>query len=268
MSKNLTELIKTIKNKQSTTSSSSIDKSPANSTFPSDLVLDENSSTAEFRKYLENLKQSYLEKLTFSCPPKMLTNSLNLTSKKSIFPNWNTENTDSIAKMVKNSSQENIKNLLLNNSRPLLSENSNVRRSLLYDYNKNDSLISEESGRNASNKKQSLLSAKSSFNVSNRNDELKENHALSSLDDTSLPLDLTKTQVLSRLVQIREYLKQAYTMLATLQTSNDLSNYSSQMNKLHSLIDHLKDQEKGYMELLDSFLQLNNSQNWVMQYFI
>lgn len=31
------------------------------------------------------------------------------------------------------------------------------------------------------------------------------------------------------------------------------SNYSAQMTKLHSLIDHLKDQENGYMELLQSF---------------
>jgi hypothetical protein len=30
-------------------------------------------------------------------------------------------------------------------------------------------------------------------------------------------------------------------------------NYSSQMNKLHSLIDHLKEQEKGYLDLLNSF---------------
>jgi hypothetical protein len=30
-------------------------------------------------------------------------------------------------------------------------------------------------------------------------------------------------------------------------------NYASQMNKLHSLIDHLKDQEKGYLDLLNSF---------------
>ena len=85
---------------------------------------------------------------------------------------------------------------------------------------------------------------------------------------------------MSRLVQIREYLKQAYSMLATLQTSNDLVrkkllfaqtpqlfffyifrkffskvSYSNQMNKLHSLIDHLKDQEKGYMDLLNSFIK-------------
>ncbi len=42
-------------------------------------------------------------------------------------------------------------------------------------------------------------------------------------------------------------------MLSTLQDSNDLINYASQMNKLHSLIEHLKDQEKGYMDLLKSF---------------
>lgn len=30
-------------------------------------------------------------------------------------------------------------------------------------------------------------------------------------------------------------------------------NYASQINKIHSLIDHLKDQENGYMDLLNSF---------------
>lgn len=64
--------------------------------------------------------------------------------------------------------------------------------------------------------------------------------------------ELSKQQILSRLVQIREYLKQSYTMLSTLQDSNDLTNYASQMNKLHSLIEHLKEQEKGYMDLLRS----------------
>jgi len=63
---------------------------------------------------------------------------------------------------------------------------------------------------------------------------------------------LSKTQLLTRLVQIREYLKQAYSMLTSLQTSNDLSKCESQMNKIYTMIDHLKEQEKGYMDLLNS----------------
>ncbi len=72
---------------------------------------------------------------------------------------------------------------------------------------------------------------------------------------------MTKSQILSRLVQIREYLKQSYKMLSTLQDSNDLVNYAAQMNKLHSLIEHLKDQEKGYMDLLKSFSKFRSHQN-------
>jgi len=34
-------------------------------------TLNSNSTTAEFKKYLEDLKKNYLEKLTFSCPSKV-----------------------------------------------------------------------------------------------------------------------------------------------------------------------------------------------------
>jgi hypothetical protein len=65
---------------------------------------------------------------------------------------------------------------------------------------------------------------------------------------------ITTQQILSRLVQIREYLKQAYSTMTALQTSDDLQSYEPQLAKLHSLIDHLKDQEKGYMDLLKSVM--------------
>lgn len=78
-------------------------------------------------------------------------------------------------------------------------------------------------------------------------------------DDQHQQTQLSTTQILSRLVQIREYLKQAYSMLTTLQTSNDISSYSTQLEKLNSLIDHLRDQEKGYMDLLNSIIAYQNA---------
>ena len=47
----------------------STDESIANTSESNNL--NANSSTAEFKKYLEDLKRNYLEKLTFSCPSKM-----------------------------------------------------------------------------------------------------------------------------------------------------------------------------------------------------
>lgn len=279
MSDNLNELIRKIKLKKESSQSSDLNKSmdqqqqqqqnDLNESFSPSKPLDENSSTAEFRKYLDDLKKSYLEKLTFSCPSKLLSNSLNLTDmRKSKFAmEKNNYNDNGISLR----SSENIHNLLLNNNsnKPtLFSDGTNVRRSLLYDYNKNDSLLA---GINNDVKKDNLYT-KSNMNISSINKDnqvnlLEDKENINDLiyknnnNDNGFQLtpDLTKTQMLSRLVQIREYLKQAYTMLATLQTSNDLTNYASQMNKLHSLIDNLKDQEKGYMDLLESFHELTSS---------
>lgn len=148
-------------------------------------TLDHNSSTDEFRQYLEDLKKNYLEKLT-------------LTQEKK-------SNEEEKLKSV-----ENVMNLV---------KKVKVDDSNLYETSKS-------------------IERREDLKVDEDNDESPE---------------LTSGQILSRLMQIREYLKQAYTMLSSLQDSNDLANYASQMNKLHSLIDHLKDQEKGYMDLLDSF---------------
>ncbi len=148
-------------------------------------TLDHNSSTDEFRQYLEDLKKNYLEKLT-------------LTQEKK-------SNEEEKLKSV-----ENVMNL--------------VKKVKVDDSNLDET----------------------SKSIENRED-------LKMDEDNDESPELTSGQILSRLMQIREYLKQAYTMLSTLQDSNDLANYASQMNKLHSLIDHLKDQEKGYMDLLESF---------------
>ena len=148
-------------------------------------TLDHNSSTDEFRQYLEDLKKNYLEKLI-------------LTQEKK-------SNEEEKLKSV-----ENVMNLV---------KKVKVDDSNLFEASKS-------------------IEPRADLKMDEDNDESPE---------------LTSGQILSRLMQIREYLKQAYTMLSSLQDSNDLANYASQMNKLHSLIDHLKDQEKGYMDLLESF---------------
>ena len=149
-------------------------------------TLDHNSSTDEFRKYLEDLKKNYLEKLT-------------LTQVKKTNEEEKLKSVENVMNLVKKVKVVDAKDDEINKAI--------VRRS--------ESKIVDED-----------------------------------LDESP---ELTSGQILSRLMQIREYLKQAYTMLSSLQDSNDLANYASQMNKLHSLIDHLKDQEKGYMDLLESF---------------
>jgi hypothetical protein len=159
--------------------------------------LDSYSSTQDFKKYLDDLKSKYLEKLTFSCPSKQQQQAAK-TSDRTAIAHY------SASKPIKNQSRSGL---------------GSAKRSLNYETKQKE--------------EQDLILA----GIGESNPEL------------------TKSQILSRLVQIREYLKQAYSMLATLQTSNDLINYSQQMNKLHSLIDHLKDQEKGYMDLLDSFIK-------------
>ncbi|CAF0749445.1 unnamed protein product [Brachionus calyciflorus] len=189
--------------------------------FETRTQLNQNSTTVEFKKYLEELKRNYLEKLTFSCPPKLTKNTSNKSTGQEI---------NSKLKSV-----ENLSNFLRSDS------SSSAKRTLLYDeksINKNPNQL-ENFMESHENKNLNLYQQKNSNEP-----------------------ELSNTQILSRLVQIREYLKQAYSMLTTLQTSNNPFNYSAQMNKLHSLIDHLKDQEKGYMDLLNSFSkfqQLNPS---------
>ncbi len=64
------------------------------------------STTAEFKKYLDELKRNYLEKLTFSCPPKLTE------SRQSATPNLNTKSTNNATSLV---------------------NSSNIRRSLYFD---------------------------------------------------------------------------------------------------------------------------------------
>ena len=64
--------------------------------------LDHNSSTMEFRKYLEDLKKNYLEKLTFSCPPKLQPQQQSsMATSRSTNTNWQNsklKSTDNVGK--------------------------------------------------------------------------------------------------------------------------------------------------------------------------
>ena len=172
--------------------------------------LNPNSTTAEFKRYLDDLKKNYLEKLTFSCPSKLAP------------PQPRTNFANNRLKSV-----ENINNLISKANNNTLTQ---ARRSLLFDTKSLENIEEEEQLRKK------------------REERMKR-------EENS---ELTRTQITSRLVQIREYLKQAYALLSTLQISNDIVNHAGQMSKIHSLIDHLKEQEKGYMELLSSFAKIEH----------
>ena len=199
--------------------------------------LDHNSSTDEFRKYLDDLKKNYLDKLSFSCPSKVTAPQ---DAESKLY-----SGTDKLK------SSENVMNLIKKArladqaTDSGISSSFSARRSLFFDQNsggdKANKLYKYERKPPPPREEESEAAAEKADLLSLSQDLAKEHP------------ELTNTQILSRLMQIREYLKQAYTMLSTLQESNDLVSYASQMNKLHSLIDHLKDQEKGYMDLLDSF---------------
>lgn len=103
-------------------------------------TLNSNSTTAEFRKYLEDLKKNYLEKLTFSCPSKLVQ------SASSSFDRVVTTNNNNVDMKLK--SVENINNLIARkvSATPVTSFNSNsnnnininqARRSLFFDKKSN-----------------------------------------------------------------------------------------------------------------------------------
>ena len=94
--------------------------------------LNSNSTTAEFKKYLDDLKKNYLEKLTFSCPSKLAA-----SMDKEVLLNRKNLNLKSV---------ENVSNLLPRNT-PLTSlgncTNLNTRRSLFLN-EKNQQLEEEK----------------------------------------------------------------------------------------------------------------------------
>lgn len=65
-----------------------------------------------------------------------------------------------------------------------------------------------------------------------------------------------KAQIIQRLAQIQDYLKQAYLMLNKLDNDSSSSSidYTLQVTKLQTMINHLKEQEKGYINVLNSLV--------------
>ena len=182
--------------------------------------LNENSSTAEFRNYLDDLKRNYMAKLTYSCPTKQ--------------------------PQISSLSQD---KLLTSTG---LKKGQTTRRSLYFN---------EQPAADETKKAQLLYSkilpvpcepAKTRSVEDNEEEEDVEMDKLTKDGEGGQP-ELSRTQITSRLIQVREYLKHAYSMISSMHLSNDSINQTAQINKLHTMIDHLKDQEKGYMDLLNSF---------------
>ncbi|XP_055958711.1 pericentriolar material 1 protein isoform X2 [Patella vulgata] len=69
--------------------------------------------------------------------------------------------------------------------------------------------------------------------------------------------DLDSNQIVGRLMQIRDYIKQANTMRDTLNKSKEAAN-KDDMGKLKKLVDNLKEQERGYMGLLQRMLAIRD----------
>ncbi|XP_077983903.1 pericentriolar material 1 protein-like isoform X6 [Glandiceps talaboti] len=93
--------------------------------------------------------------------------------------------------------------------------------------------------------------------AANNERDVRRPRAMPLLQESNLLNDLDvpdRNQIVARLMQIRDYQKQASAMLSNLQNSSDRASNTDQIRKLERLIDHLKDQEKGYMGLLQRML--------------
>ncbi|XP_041455218.1 pericentriolar material 1 protein-like isoform X1 [Lytechinus variegatus] len=63
-----------------------------------------------------------------------------------------------------------------------------------------------------------------------------------------------RNKIVARLMQIRDYVKQANAMMSTLQNSMDNPEKDDQVAKLNRLQEHLQEQERGYLALLERML--------------
>jgi hypothetical protein len=97
--------------------------------------LNSNSSTNEFKKYLEELKKNYMEKLTYSCPSKLTDSSVTQSKKQKTNENklQSTENISNLAKKVDLLNNSTYERKQANESMGI--NNENVRRSLAFGLN-------------------------------------------------------------------------------------------------------------------------------------
>lgn len=66
------------------------------------------------------------------------------------------------------------------------------------------------------------------------------------------------SQIVGRLMQIRDYIKQASSMMESLRKSGDPPGYRDEIDRLQKLMDHLKEQERGYTGLLQTLLSVRD----------
>ncbi|XP_048454138.1 pericentriolar material 1 protein [Rhincodon typus] len=79
-----------------------------------------------------------------------------------------------------------------------------------------------------------------------------------SLRDDQGESEIESSQVVSRLIQIRDYISKAHSMRDDLMEKNERS---ANVERLSELIDHLKEQEKSYMKFLQKMLARENEED-------
>jgi len=97
-------------------------------------VLTSNSSTIEFKKYLDELKKNYMDKLTYSCPSK-LPDSTGAQSKKQKTNENKLQSTENISNLVKKVDLLNNHSYERKQNESTKINNDSVRRSLAFDLN-------------------------------------------------------------------------------------------------------------------------------------
>lgn len=140
MNKSLNELIQNLNYDKSPNSKFNSTNDPRDlelTNLEADLDIKNNSqnlSSADFKRYLEDLKRSYLEKLAFSCPPKI---TKKISANYQIDLNQQTENSNKLK------SVENLSNLLTKKYDFFSNETNSARRTL-FDDNKSRSDMCEK----------------------------------------------------------------------------------------------------------------------------
>ncbi|XP_071088447.1 pericentriolar material 1 protein-like isoform X2 [Haliotis cracherodii] len=88
--------------------------------------------------------------------------------------------------------------------------------------------------------------------------EVRSNRNNNRDDATTRDIGPDSNQIVGRLMQIRDYIKQANSMMDNLKKRGDPKSCKEDLEKLKTLIDNLKEQERGYMGLLQRTLAMRD----------
>ncbi|XP_046569046.1 pericentriolar material 1 protein-like isoform X4 [Haliotis rubra] len=88
--------------------------------------------------------------------------------------------------------------------------------------------------------------------------EVRSNRNNNRDDASTRDIGPDSNQIVGRLMQIRDYIKQANSMVDNLKKRGDPKSYKEDLEKLKTLIDNLKEQERGYMGLLQRTLAMRD----------